>query len=59
MLVKYSVEVLEQREWEDKVDMITFLTFNNNNNNVLKKACHLGELLVTKPQQIGVQQSNF
>ncbi|MFT5256595.1 MAG: hypothetical protein ACI9KF_000215 [Arenicella sp.] len=34
MLVKYSVEVLEQREWEDKVDMITFLTFNNN---VLKK----------------------
>ena len=35
MLLKYSVEVLEQREWEDKVDMITFLTFNNNN--VLKK----------------------
>jgi hypothetical protein len=56
VLVKYYVEVLEQKEYEDKVDMITFLTFNNNNNNnVLKKACHLGELLVTKPQQIGVQ----
>jgi hypothetical protein len=58
MLINYYVEVLEQREYEDKVDMITFLTFNNNNN-ILKKAYNLGELLVTKPQQIGIQQSNF
>jgi hypothetical protein len=56
MLVNYYVEVLEQREYEDKVDLITFLTFNNN---ILKKAYNLGELLVTKPQQIGVQQRNF
>ncbi|MFT6191782.1 MAG: hypothetical protein ACJAYY_001430 [Paraglaciecola sp.] len=56
VLVKYYVEVLEQKEYEDKVDMITFLTFNNNNNNnVLKKAYHFEELLFTKPQQIDVQ----
>jgi hypothetical protein len=53
VLVKYYVEVLEQKEYEDKVDMITFLTFNNNN--VLKKAYHFEELLFTKPQQIDVQ----
>jgi hypothetical protein len=35
MLLKYYVEVLEQIEYKDKFDMITFLTFNNNN--VLKK----------------------
>jgi hypothetical protein len=57
MLVKYYVEVLEQREYKDKFDMITFLTFNNNN--VLKKAYHFKELLVTKWQQLGVQQRNF
>jgi hypothetical protein len=56
MLVKYYVEVLKQREYEDKVDMITFLTFNNN---VLKKAYHFEKLLAIKLQQIGVQLKNF
>jgi hypothetical protein len=51
MIVKYYVEVLKQREYEDKVDMITFLTFNNI---VLKKAYRLGELLATKHEQIGI-----